>query len=91
MRKLSEASLKWTRSRGSAAGVPKDGGFLLRCAWNNTSDSELTWGESARQEMCFFWGYYYPRKDVFSIVVDDIDQEVLKRIASRPPEAAPAP
>lgn len=48
--------------------VPKGGGFLLRCAWNNTSDAELKWGESARQEMCFFWGYYYPRKDVFSIV-----------------------
>jgi hypothetical protein len=71
--------------------VPKDGGFLLRCAWNNTSDSELTWGESARQEMCFFWGYYYPRKDVFSIVVDDIDQALLKRIASMPPDPPAAP
>jgi hypothetical protein len=69
--------------------VPKDGGFLLQCAWNNTSDTELTWGESARQEMCFFWGYYYPRKDVFSIVIDDIDQSILKRIASMPPEPAP--
>jgi len=71
--------------------VPKDGGFLLQCAWNNTSDAALTWGESARQEMCFFWGYYYPRKDVFSIVIDDIDQSILKRIASMPPEPPPAP
>jgi hypothetical protein len=71
--------------------VPQDGGFLLNCAWNNTSDTELTWGESARQEMCFFWGYYYPRKEVFSIVVDNIDQEVLKRIAGMPPEPLPAP
>jgi hypothetical protein len=71
--------------------VPKDGGFLLNCAWHNTSDVELTWGESALQEMCFFWGYYYPRKEVFSIVVDSIDQELLKGIASRPPEPLPAP
>jgi hypothetical protein len=71
--------------------VPKDGGFLLNCAWHNTSDVELTWGESALQEMCFFWGYYYPRKEVFSIVVDNIDQELLKGIASRPPEPLPAP
>jgi hypothetical protein len=72
--------------------VPQGGGFLLNCAWNNTSDAELTWGESALQEMCFFWGYYYPRKDVFSIVIDDIDQNLLKMIASRPPaEPAPAP
>lgn len=65
--------------------VPQDGGFLLKCAWNNTSDSQIGWGESALDEMCFFWGYYYPRKDVFSIVVDNIDQEVLKRVASMPP------
>lgn len=69
--------------------VPSDGGFVLRCAWDNTSDQELTFGESALQEMCFFWGYYYPRKDVFSIVIDDIDQETLKRITARPPEPTP--
>lgn len=72
--------------------VPDGGGFLLNCAWNNTSDSELKWGESALQEMCFFWGYYYPRKEVFSIVVDNIDQELLKQVASRPPaDPPPAP
>jgi hypothetical protein len=70
--------------------VPQGGGFLLDCAWTNTSDSELKWGESAKQEMCFFWGYYYPRKEVFSIVIDDIDQDVLKQIAGRPPADPPA-
>ena len=73
--------------------VPQGGGFLLNCAWNNTTDTELKWGESALTEMCFFWGYYYPRKEVFSIVIDDIDQELLKQIAGRPPEdpAMPQP
>ena len=67
--------------------VPQNGGFLLKCAWNNTSDTALKWGESALQEMCFFWGYYYPRKEVFSIVVDNLDQEILKRVVSMPPAA----
>jgi hypothetical protein len=35
-------------------------GFRYRCAWNNTTDATLGFGESARQEMCFFWAYYYP-------------------------------
>ena len=65
--------------------VPKGGGFMLQCAWNNTGDSALRWGESATAEMCFFWGYYYPRKNVFSIVVDNLDQNLLKQIASMPP------
>lgn len=69
--------------------VPPNGGFLLKCGWNNTGDTELKWGESALQEMCFFWGYYYPRKDVFSIVVDDIDQETLKTVVARPPPPPP--
>jgi hypothetical protein len=59
--------------------VPKDGGFLLQCTWNNTSDSVISYGESATAEMCFFWGYYYPKKDVINIVLDDIPQDMLKR------------
>ena len=35
-------------------------GFFYRCTWDNTSDKKLTFGESATDEMCFFWAYYYP-------------------------------
>jgi hypothetical protein len=35
-------------------------GFNYKCAWNNTSSGTLTFGESANNEMCFFWAYYYP-------------------------------
>jgi len=35
-------------------------GFRFRCSWNNTTDSAVTFGESANNEMCFFWAYYYP-------------------------------
>lgn len=37
-----------------------DQGFRYRCTWDNTSGERLGFGESARQEMCFLWAYYYP-------------------------------
>lgn len=40
--------------------VPAGGGFKFECTWNNTSDGTVRFGESANQEMCFFWAYYYP-------------------------------
>ena len=40
--------------------VPDNGGFTFSCSWNNTSDKTVQFGESANNEMCFFWAYYYP-------------------------------
>ena len=40
--------------------IPSGGGFRFSCEWNNTSDNEVKFGESATDEMCFFWAYYYP-------------------------------
>jgi hypothetical protein len=40
--------------------VPANGGFSFTCSWDNTSDSTVNFGESANDEMCFFWAYYYP-------------------------------
>jgi hypothetical protein len=40
--------------------VPDSGGFTFTCSWNNTSDTQVKFGESANDEMCFFWAYYYP-------------------------------
>ncbi|MRG95085.1 hypothetical protein [Polyangium spumosum] len=42
--------------------VPQGGGFRFTCAWDNQSSSQVGFGESANQEMCFFWAYYYPSK-----------------------------
>ena len=42
--------------------LPKDGGFQFTCKWNNTTDNKIGFGESALDEMCFFWAYYYPNK-----------------------------
>jgi hypothetical protein len=36
------------------------GGFEFTCRYNNTSDQQVVFGESATDEMCFFWAYYYP-------------------------------
>jgi hypothetical protein len=35
-------------------------GLSFQCDWENTTDQLITFGESALQEMCFLWMYYYP-------------------------------
>jgi hypothetical protein len=40
--------------------IPSGGGFTFTCNWTNTTDETVTFGESANDEMCFFWAYYYP-------------------------------
>ncbi|MDX2089198.1 MAG: hypothetical protein SFX73_15185 [Kofleriaceae bacterium] len=40
--------------------VPAGGGMEFECTWTNTSGSRVEFGESANDEMCFFWAYYYP-------------------------------
>jgi hypothetical protein len=37
-------------------------GFRFTCEYQNTSNQNIGFGESANQEMCFFWAYYYPSK-----------------------------
>lgn len=40
--------------------VPAGGGFDFTCNYTNTTIAEVKFGESADNEMCFFWIYYYP-------------------------------
>jgi hypothetical protein len=40
--------------------VPTGGGFDFTCTWTNTTSAVVKFGESANNEMCFFWAYYYP-------------------------------
>ena len=40
--------------------VPSGGGFRFACDYENRSDQRVGFGESANDEMCFFWTYYYP-------------------------------
>ena len=42
--------------------IPSGGGFRFTCDWSNTSADTVKFGESANNEMCFFWAYYYPAK-----------------------------
>ena len=56
-----------------AAEVPAGGGFNFECTWVNSTDAIITFGESALAEMCFFWGYYYPKKPVTNVLLDGID------------------
>lgn len=40
--------------------IPAGGDLDMTCTWTNTHNFEVGFGESATQEMCFFWAYYYP-------------------------------
>ncbi len=42
--------------------VNEGGGFNFSCSWTNTTKHQVTFGEDANEEMCFFWAYYYPSK-----------------------------
>ena len=42
--------------------VPTGSGFDFTCTWFNSETSTVQFGESANDEMCFFWAYYYPSK-----------------------------
>jgi hypothetical protein len=42
--------------------IPDGGGFRFTCDYQNTSDVAASFGESANDEMCFFWAYYYPSR-----------------------------
>jgi hypothetical protein len=44
-------------------------GFAYDCEWTNPTPSAVSFGESANDEMCFLWHYYYPSKG-FSVCVD---------------------
>jgi hypothetical protein len=36
--------------------------FKFTCNWDNTGTTTVKFGESANNEMCFFWAYYYPSR-----------------------------
>lgn len=44
--------------------IPSGGGFDFSCTWTNngTASKSVQFGESANDEMCFFWTYYYPSR-----------------------------
>ncbi|APR76576.1 Hypothetical protein A7982_01923 [Minicystis rosea] len=44
-------------------------GLKYRCEWKNPTSTTVTFGESALQEMCFFWVYYYPSRG-FDVCID---------------------
>jgi hypothetical protein len=40
--------------------LPDGGGFDFTCRYYNNTGGIVRFGESANNEMCFFWAYYYP-------------------------------
>jgi hypothetical protein len=54
--------------------VAPNGGFKFQCDWFNASTSAVSFGESANDEMCFFWAYYYPAQPSGAQVCFHTDQ-----------------
>jgi hypothetical protein len=48
--------------------IPQGGGFRFTCEYNNAGDEHVDFGESANDEMCFFWAYYYPSQGPYVCV-----------------------
>lgn len=48
--------------------IPQGGGFRFTCEYNNTGNQKVGFGESANDEMCFFWAYYYPSRGAYVCV-----------------------
>jgi hypothetical protein len=51
--------------------VPPGGGFDFTCTWYNNTSATVKFGESATNEMCFFWAYYYPSQGAHVCVHSD--------------------
>ncbi|HEY5950537.1 MAG TPA: hypothetical protein VIV40_33830 [Kofleriaceae bacterium] len=49
-----------TSYNGDPFSIPNGGGLDFECSWTNTTNAAVGFGESANDEMCFFWAYYYP-------------------------------
>ncbi len=50
-----------TQNQNPDFSVPKGGGFDFTCKWGtNNTGADIKFGESANDEMCFFWAYYWP-------------------------------
>ena len=49
-----------TKTFAEPFAIPTDGGLDFSCTWVNTTAQTVGFGESANDEMCFFWAYYYP-------------------------------
>jgi hypothetical protein len=53
-----------TTRHDPALQIADGGGFDFECTWTNngTTAESFGFGESANDEMCFFWAYYYPSR-----------------------------
>jgi copper type II ascorbate-dependent monooxygenase-like protein len=60
----SPASFLWsepeTTTHDPEFTLPDGGGFDFTCRYYNSTSGSVRFGESANDEMCFFWAYYYP-------------------------------
>ncbi len=54
--------------------IEQGGGFAYSCTWHNPTPETIGFGESANQEMCFFWAYYYPRSMKRALLLSPVEK-----------------
>jgi hypothetical protein len=64
-----------TQEQNPDFAVPVGGGFAFTCTWVNNTANDVKFGESANDEMCFFWAYYWPAPSSEVCVHTDDDPE----------------
>ena len=50
-------------------------GLAYQCQWNNPTATDVKFGESFNDEMCFLWQYYYPSQG-FQLCIDGLCKKV---------------
>ena len=51
-------------------------GLAFQCKWNNTTPTDVKFGEGFNDEMCFVWQYYYPSQG-FQVCVNGFCSKAL--------------
>jgi hypothetical protein len=59
----------------SGNGKTSSMGLAYRCEWKNPTATDVKFGESFNDEMCFLWQYYYPSQG-FQLCVDGFCKKV---------------
>ena len=77
--------------------IPTGGGFDFTClaTYHNNTTKPVAFGESATDEMCFFWAYYYPANGshvcIHTNQVGNLDRGVAARTCAARPHPAIRP
>ena len=60
--------------------IPQGGGFRFTCEYNNVGEQQVGFGESASDEMCFFWGVLLPQPRSLRLYTHQTNRRWLRHV-----------